>query len=70
MTIKVTPTEASTPRYWWCMDMDVECGCKVCMNPTFVTHTQLQPSTCGEHGASTGLSTGYFSLRRRNNFSG
>ena len=29
MTIKVTTTEASTPRYWWCMDMDVECGCKV-----------------------------------------
>ena len=29
MTIKVTTTEASTPRYWQCMDMDVECGCKV-----------------------------------------
>ena len=38
MTIKVTTTEVSTPRYWWCMDMDVECGCKVAAWTQHLSH--------------------------------
>ena len=70
MTIKVTTTEELYSKvlvvYGYGCGVWLQGGC---MNPTFVTQTQLQPSTCGEHGTSTALFTGYFSFRRRNNFS-